>query len=109
MKFTVKTFGSFIFVWLWTASLAQTLDSSDLAQALKRTITLGQGLEQWQDLPQYPITLSNALEPTPVTSSGYYSVVWDDANLYILGVFEQPRETLLATLPTDAQKNYTSP
>ncbi len=107
MKWTVKTLIFLIVVCLWTVSLAQSLDSSDLAQALKRTITLGAGLAQWQDLPQYPITLSNAPEPTPVTSSGYYSVAWDEANLYILGVFEQPQETVLAALPTDAPEWWT--
>jgi Carbohydrate family 9 binding domain-like len=107
MKLTVKTFGFFIFIGLWTVLLAQPLDSGDLAQALKRTMKLGSGLEQWQDLPQYPITLSNALEPTLVTSPGYYSVAWDDANLYVLGVFEQPQETLLATLPTNAPEWWT--
>jgi hypothetical protein len=86
---------------------AQTLDEGDLAQAVKRTITLGQGLEQWQDLPQYPITFSNAAEPIPVTAAGYFSVAWDDATLYILGVFEQPQETLLATLPPDAPEWWT--
>jgi Carbohydrate family 9 binding domain-like len=105
MKLKIAVIFSVVWVCSWLA--AQTLDSGDLAQAVKRTITLGQGLEQWQDLPQYPITLSNAPEPTPVTSAGYYSVAWDDANLYILGVFEQPQETLLATLPTDAPEWWT--
>ncbi len=94
-------------VCMWMTAFAQTLDSSDLAQAVQRTITLGQGLTQWQDLPQYPITLSNAAEPSPVVFSGYYSVAWDDANLYVLGVFEQPQETLAATLPTDAPEWWT--
>jgi hypothetical protein len=89
-------------VWLGSWLVAQTLDSGDLAQAVQRTITLGAGLEQWQDLPQYPITLSNAAEPAPVTATGYYSVAWDEANLYVLGVFNQPQETVLASLPTDA-------
>ncbi len=90
-----------------TLVLSQTLDSADLAQALQRTITLGGGLVQWQDLPQYPISLSNAEEPIPVAFAGYYSVAWDDTNLYILGVFNQPQETLAATLPTDAPEWWT--
>jgi hypothetical protein len=95
------------FIWMYSCLGAQTLDSSDLAQAVKRTITLGQGMQQWQDLPQYPIILSNAAEPVPVTASGYYSVAWDDTTLYILAVLEQPQETLLATLPTDAPEWWT--
>jgi hypothetical protein len=94
-------------MWLCSWLAAQTLDSGDIAQAVKRTITLGGGLEQWQDLPQYPVILSNAAEPIPVASSGYYSVAWDDANLYILGVFNQEQETLLASLPTDAPEWWT--
>jgi hypothetical protein len=86
----------------WTLAFAQTLDAGDIAQAVKRTITPGQGLEQWQDLPKYPVTLSNAAEPVPVLFSGYYSVAWDETNLYVLGVFEQLQETLSADLPTDA-------
>lgn len=105
MKIKIMVMVSVMWVCSWLA--AQTLDSGDLAQAVKRTMTLGGGLEQWQDLPQYPVTLSNAAEPVPVTSSGYYSVAWDDANLYVLGVFEQPQETLLATLPTDAPEWWT--
>jgi hypothetical protein len=94
-------------MWLCSWLAAQPLDSGDIAQAVKRTITLGGGLEQWQDLPQYPVTFSNAAEPTPVTSAGYYSVAWDDANLYVLGVFDQPQETLLASLPGDAPEWWT--
>jgi hypothetical protein len=105
MKLKIIVMLSVMWVCSWLG--AQTLDSGDVAQAVKRTITLGGGPEQWQDLPQYPITLSNAAEPMPVTSSGYYSVAWDDQNLYLLGVFEQPQETLLATLPTDAPEWWT--
>jgi hypothetical protein len=83
-------------------AFSQTLDQGDIAQALKRTITLGSGLEQWQDLPQYPVELSNTEEPVTVLFSGYYSVAWDDANLYLLSVFTQPQETIKASLSTDA-------
>lgn len=107
MTFAMKTLSFFIFVGSCVPVLAQTLDGSDVAQALKRTIALGQGLEQWQDLPQYPVSLSNAAEPTPVASSGYYSVAWDDETLYILGVFEQPQETLLADLPSETSEWWT--
>jgi Carbohydrate family 9 binding domain-like len=106
MKRFVKIMGVYLLCF-WTLTFAQTLDQGDLAQALRKTITLGQGLSQWQDLPQYPITLSNTAEPTPVTSPGYYSVAWDNANLYILAVLEQPQETLLADLPTDAPEWWT--
>lgn len=101
MKRVVKVVSTVSLI-CWTLTFAQTLDAGDIAQAVKRTITLGQGLEQWQDLPQYPVELSNTEEPTPVLFSGYYSVAWDDTNLYVLGVFTQPQETLAATLPTDA-------
>jgi hypothetical protein len=103
----IKIVIMFSVIWLYSWLAAQTLDSGDVAQAVKRTMTLGQGLEQWQDLPQYPVTLSNAAESVPVTSTGYYSVAWDDVSLYILGVFNQPQETLLATLPTDAPEWWT--
>jgi hypothetical protein len=88
-------------------TFAQTLDAGDIAQAVKRTIEPGQGLEQWQDLPKYPVALSNAAEPVPVLFSGYYSVAWDEANLYVLGVFEQLQETLSADLPSDAPEWWT--
>jgi hypothetical protein len=103
----MKTILMLSVIWLSPLIAAQTLDSGDLAQAVQRTITMGGGLEQWQDLPQYPVTLSNAAKSVPVSSSGYFSVAWDDANLYVLGVFEQPQETLLATLPTDALEWWT--
>jgi Carbohydrate family 9 binding domain-like len=103
----VVTISGLLGLLFWAATFAQTLDKGDLAQAVKRTIILEQGLEQWQDLPQYPLTLSNANEPTPVTFSGYYSVAWDDANLYVLGVFNQPQKTLKADLPSDAPEWWT--
>jgi hypothetical protein len=96
-----------IFLVCWTVGTAQPLDATDIAQAVKTTMTPGGGLEQWQDLPRYPVELSNAAEPAPVLFSGYYSVAWDDANLYVLGVFTQPQETVAATLPSDAPEWWT--
>jgi hypothetical protein len=99
MKQFVITALSFL---LGLSAFAQTLDAGDIAQALKKTITPGGGLEQWQDLPQYPVELSNAAEPVPVLFAGYYSMAWDDTNLYLLGVFTQPQESVVATLASDA-------
>jgi hypothetical protein len=73
-----------------------------IAQAIKRTIDINAGLEQWEGLRQYPVILSNSVRPTPVTMQGYFSVAWDDESFYLLGVFEQPEDTVTATLATDA-------
>jgi hypothetical protein len=83
------------------------LISSSLAQeatAVKRTITIGGDLTQWDGLTRYMVELSNAAEPQAVTLKGYFSVAWDDTNLYFLGVFEQPKETIMATLTSDAEE-----
>jgi hypothetical protein len=101
MKRAINLLTTLFFISL-SFAFAQELDVGDIAQALKKTITSGAGPEQWQDLPQYPVELSNAAEPVPVLFSGYYSVAWDDTNLYLLGVFTQPQETIAATLPGDA-------
>jgi hypothetical protein len=85
-----------------TLTFAQMLDAGDIAQAVKRSIVPGSGLEQWQDMPRYPVELSNAAEPAPVLFGGYYSVAWDETNVYLLTVFTQPQETVAATLATDA-------
>lgn len=77
------------------------VDPSHVAQAVRRTIQIGGGLEQWSGLPQYPVVLSNTFPAKPVTHGGYFSVAWDDRHLYILGVFEQKAETVKAALPED--------
>lgn len=88
-------------------SLLVLLSSLGLAQeaiAVKRSINIGGDLSQWDGLVQYPVELSNAAEPQAVTQKGYFSIAWDDTNLYVLGVFEQPKETLTATLSSDAEE-----
>ena len=88
-------------------ALAQTADNagvpeSSVAQAVKRSITLGGDLKQWDGLPQYKVMLSNGVPSVPVKNSGYYSLAYDDKNLYVLGVFDQPKDTVKAALKTDA-------
>ncbi|THF68389.1 hypothetical protein E7T06_16740 [Deinococcus sp. Arct2-2] len=91
-----------------TASLASAQTSSGLvltssvAQAVRKTITLGGDLKQWDGVPQYPVTLSNGVPSVPVKNSGYYSLAWDEQNLYVLGVFNQPKATVLAKLAPEA-------
>ena len=73
-----------------------------MAQAVKRTISVGGDLKQWDGLPQYKVILSNGVPSVPVNNSGYYSLAYDDQNLYVLGVFDQPKDTVKAVLNTDA-------
>lgn len=92
---------------LLTVGLAQSaskggVPETSVAQAVKRTITLGGDLKQWDGLPQYKVILSNGVPSVPVSNSGYYSVAYDDQNLYVLGVFDQPKDTVKAVLKTDA-------
>jgi hypothetical protein len=87
--------------------LLALLSSFGLAQnatAVKRSINIGGDLTQWDGLTQYPVELSNAAEPQPVTQKGYFSVVWDDTNLYFLGVFEQSKDSVTATLTSDVEE-----
>ncbi len=88
-----------------SGALAQATNDvpvGSVSQAVKRTITLGGDLKQWADLPQYKVILSNGVPSVPVKNSGYYSLAFDDKNLYILGVFDQAKDTVLAKLATDA-------
>jgi hypothetical protein len=48
------------------------LNPEYVAQGLKRTIDINAGLEPWKDLPQYPVALSNTLNPVPVSMPGYF-------------------------------------
>ncbi len=73
-----------------------------VAQAVRRTIQIGGDLTQWDGLPQYPVVLSNGVPSVPVTHRGYYSVAFDDQNLYLLGVFDQAKDTVLAKLDAAA-------
>jgi hypothetical protein len=84
--------------------LALGLSVAQDATAIKRTITVGGDLAQWDGLTQYAVELSNATEPQAVTLKGYFSVAWDDTNLYFLGVFDQPKESIMATLSSDAEE-----
>lgn len=77
------------------------VDPAHVAQAVRRTIEIGKGLEQWSGLPQYPVVLSNTFPAKPVVHGGYFSLAWDDRHLYVLGVFEQRAETVKAALPQD--------
>jgi Carbohydrate family 9 binding domain-like len=81
-----------------------TLGFAQEATALKRSINIGGDMGQWEGLTQYPIELSNTAEPQAVTQKGYFSLAWDDTNLYILGVFDQPKDSLSATLTGDAEE-----
>jgi len=76
--------------------------ATSVAQAMRRTISIGGDLKQWDGLPRYAVTLSNGVPSVPVKQGGYYSVAYDDKNLYLLGVFEQPKGTVLARLPANA-------
>ncbi|MEN2981914.1 MAG: endo alpha-1,4 polygalactosaminidase [Thermus sp.] len=84
-------------------ALAQ-VDPAHVAQAVRRTVQLGKGLEAWRGLPQYPVLLSNTFPAKPVAHKGYFSLAWDEKNLYVLGVFEQRAETVKASLPPDHQE-----
>ncbi len=85
-------------------TLLMSLAMSQEATAIKRSINIGGDLSQWDGLTQYAVELSNAPEPQAVTQKGYFSVAWDDTNVYFLGVFDQPKETLSATLTSDAEE-----
>jgi len=98
-------------VALMTATLCSSLAAAQatpevptgsVSQAVRRTITLGGDLGQWADLPQYKVILSNGVPSVPVKNEGYYSLAFDDKNLYVLGVFDQLKDTVLAKLATDA-------
>lgn len=83
---------------------AQASDSSHLAQALKRTISLDLDMSDWEGLPEYLIELSNAEEPTLVKETGYFSLAWDDDYLYVKGVFEQAEASLSIGLAEDSKE-----
>ena len=76
--------------------------ASTVAQAVRRTITIGGDLKQWDGLPKYPVVLSNGVPSVPVKMTGSYSLAFDDQNLYVLGVFDQPKDTVLAKLAETA-------
>jgi hypothetical protein len=48
--------------------------------------------------------MSTIERPNPVTQQGYFSIAWDDSQVYSLGVFDQPQESVLATLPTESEE-----
>lgn len=85
-----------------TAPAASAVPPSSVAQAVKKTIAIGGDLTQWDGLTRYPVIQSNGVPSVPVKNAGYYSVAWDDQNLYVLGVFDQPGDTVVAKLATDA-------
>ncbi|MFN4073357.1 MAG: endo alpha-1,4 polygalactosaminidase [Thermus sp.] len=97
-------------VWLLLSLLAWAsaqVDPSHVAQAVRRTIQLGQGLAQWEGLPRYPVVLSNTFPAKPVSHEGYFSVAWDEENLYFLGVFQQRGDTVRAVHPQDHPEWWT--
>jgi uncharacterized protein (TIGR01370 family) len=83
---------------------AEGLKPEHIAQSLERTIKIGGDLKQWDGIPKYQVELSNGFPAVPVTSKGYFSVAWDSQNLYVIGVFNQNKETVLAKLKSDAQE-----
>ena len=80
------------------ASAQIAVPEGSVAQAVRRTITVGGDLAQWNGLPKYPVILSNGVPSVPVKFAGTYSLAFDDKNLYVLGVFDQPKDTVLAKL-----------
>ncbi len=93
---------------LWLAGLAVAqVDPAHVAQAARRTIQIGGDLAQWDGLPRYEVILSNTFPAKPVGSKGYFSVAWDDQNLYLLGVFQQRSDTLRAQNPADHPEWWT--
>jgi uncharacterized protein (TIGR01370 family) len=87
---------------VFSSSNAQALKPEHIAQSLERTIQIGGDLKQWDGLPKYNVELSNGYPSVPVSNKGYFSVAWDSKNLYILGVFNQAKDTVLAKLKSDA-------
>ncbi|GAA4017982.1 hypothetical protein GCM10022631_33490 [Deinococcus rubellus] len=105
LKSTTKRSTLTLTLALLTVGLAQSnsgVPASSVAQAVKRTINVGGDLKQWDGLPQYKVILSNGVPSVPVNNSGYYSLAYDDQNLYVLGVFDQPKDSVKAVLKTDA-------
>lgn len=84
------------------AQAADPIGPARVAQAVKRTITVGGDLKQWEGIPQYQVILSNGVPSVPVTHKGYFSLAYDDKNLYVLGVFDQDKDTVLTKLNADA-------
>ncbi|WP_034336392.1 endo alpha-1,4 polygalactosaminidase [Deinococcus misasensis] len=87
-----------------TCSLAaaQNLKPEYIAQATERTIQLDGDLKDWNGLPKYTIEMSNGFPSVPVGSKGYFQVAYDQRNLYLVGVFDQEKSTVLAKLAQDA-------
>ncbi len=87
---------------LLPSAFAEGLKPEHIAQSLERTVKIGGDLKQWDGLPKYAVELSNGFPAVPVKGKGYFSLAWDAGHLYVLGVFEQPRDTVLAKLKSDA-------
>lgn len=85
-----------------TAQAADPIAPTSVAQVTKRTINIGGDLKQWDGLPKYEVILSNGVPSVPVTHKGYFSMAYDDQNLYVLGVFDQDKATVLTKLNSDA-------
>ena len=90
-----------LIIALAALGFAQT-EPSTIAQALRFPMGSSLDLSLWEDLPRYEVSLSNDETPTPVSMPGYFSLAWDSSNLYILGVFAQDADTLMAELTADA-------
>ena len=90
-----------IALFLLSFGFAQS-ELASIAQATQRPMGITLNMFFWEDLPTYDIVLSNEDAPSPVTMPGYFSLAWDNSNLYVLGVFEQDEATLMADLTADA-------
>jgi hypothetical protein len=91
-----------IILALGSSGNAQNFKPEHVAQAVQRTIQIGGKLSQWAGLPQYPVVLSNSFPASPVKSKGYFSLAWDKNFLYVLGVFDQAKNTIIAKNKADA-------
>ncbi len=85
-----------------SSAKTEKLKPEHVAQSLQRSIQIGGDLAQWDGIPTYAIELSNGFPVIPVKEKGYFSVAWDTQNLYVLGIFDQAKDTVLAKLKTDA-------
>ncbi|GEM49304.1 endo alpha-1,4 polygalactosaminidase [Deinococcus cellulosilyticus] len=94
--------GSLMLTCFLSLAHAQSLKPEYIAQATERTITLDGDLSDWAGLPQYTIEMSNGFPSVPVSSKGYFQVAYDKDNLYLVGVFNQAKDTVLAKLAQDA-------
>ena len=87
---------------LFSSIRAEKLKPEHIAQSLQQSIQIGGDLSQWDNIPSYPVELSNGFPAVPVNDKGLFSVAWDSQNLYVLGIFDQAKDTVMAKLKTGA-------